>query len=219
MSSWVASYKDLITHGLPAAALVPDAREIGGVVGSTVEICGHGFDLTPVRFSARAGGTLDTALSPIIWYTAVSGGDPDFFSLLSGSAPIALAGDGTGTIMVLEDVRPKLAAMLLARTSYVVAHAKAYAGPWTTPPDWAPMIVAQLTAYDVASQFRIAPSRYDVDLVKTRYLAAEALCVRLDAGEPLGDGVGPVDADPAVANMGPRFRVLGTKGPLAGDVV
>lgn len=218
--AWVLTRNDVATYGgLPASALVPDARQIGNIISSTVELCGHGFDPAPVRFSAGAGATLDTALDPLTWYTAVSDGDPDFFTLLDGSTPVTLAGDSVGAIFVLEDVTPKIAAICSAVTSYLVAHAKAYSGPWTTPPGWAPRAGAHLAAPDIAAMLRISAARYDVEATMKRFEAAEALCVRLNKGEPLSDGVGPVDADPLVANMAPRFVKLGTGGPLGGDFV
>ncbi len=206
--SWVATRQDLERY-FPASACVPDSRQIAGIYlsGSTFELVGHGFyGGEPVRLAARAGGTLPAAIDPLVWYTVAPAPSRDFFALVG----VTLADIGAGIIFALEDFGPKIDRILLECTSYLVARAKAYAGPWTTPPDWAPRTVAHLAAPEVAAVLRLSPDRYDVEGVKARAAIAEAFCQELNQGQPMGDGVGPVDATPAVAEMGPRL----TASPL-----
>lgn len=221
---WTATRNDLITFGgLPAGAYAPDARQIAAVYvpQSTLEMSSHGFGGggVPVRFAARAGSTLYAGIDPLTWYTVASTTDPDFFTLLDGSGnPIVLTDGGTGTIFCVENIWAKIDKRLAARTSWLMAHAKAYDPPWEVPPTWAPQIVAFLVAYDVALQLRL-PERYPIDKIEKQYDAAELfIAKRLDeAGEPFGDGVGPVDAKPTVAAMGPQAVRLRGRGFLRHD--
>lgn len=198
--SWVATRQDLLTlGGLPADAYRRDALQITNVyqAQSTFELPGHGFQGgEPVRLTGRPGSTLPTGIQPLTWYTATVTTDPDFFQLVG----VTLTDSGSGTIYAIENVWPKIDARLAARTSWVVACAKAYRAPWTTPPGWAPQLVATLVAFDLALALRIPKARYDVDGVAKAYDEAQKfIATKLDEGAPYTDGVGPIDATPTSA--------------------
>jgi hypothetical protein len=201
---WIATRQDLIAlGGLPASAYQPDEREVSAFWPSQnlIELRGHGLSGSSVRFTATPGATLPTALQvpPPGWQVVVATTDPDFFSLVG----VTLTDTGSGSIACLEDYWPKIDAKLLAWTSWLVAHAKAYAGPWTTPPDWAPGLVARLVAFDVATALRLPTARYPIDDVRKRAEADMEFCkTKLDEGAPYGDGKGPIDASPLVAENG-----------------
>ncbi len=203
---WVATRQDLERY-FPASACVPDSRQLAGIYlsGSTFELVGHGFyGGEPVRLAARAGGTLPAAIDPLTWYTVAPTPSRDFFQLVG----VTLADIGSGAIFALEDFGPKIDRILIEVTSYVVARAKAYRAPWTTPPDWAPRLVAHLAAPEVAAVLRLAADRYDVEGVKARAVVAEAFCAELNQGMPMPDGVGPVDATPDVADNAAKLVTL-----------
>jgi hypothetical protein len=200
---WIATRQDLIARGgLPAAAYQPDSRLVDAFHFDTqlVELRGHGLSGASVRFTARAGATLPSGLPTTSpgWIQVAQTTDPDFFSLVN----VTLTDDGSGAIVVLEDFWPKIDAMLLDWTSYVVAHAKAYLGPWTTPPDWAPGLVARLVAHVAASALRLPEARYPIDDLRKAHEVALEFCDVLNKGEPFPDGVGPIDTTPTIAEAG-----------------
>lgn len=203
---WTATRQDLIKlGGLPADAYQPDAREVEAFryAQNLIELRGHGLSGASVRFLAKGGATLPTALvlPPPGWVTVAATDDPDFFSITG----VTLTDAGSGKVVVLEDFWPKIDAKLLRWTSWVVAHAKAYAGPWTTPPDWAPGVVAALVAFDAAMALRLPSARYPIDDLRKANDAAMAFCDgKLDEGVPYPDGKGPVDATPSVAENAAR---------------
>ena len=209
--SWVATWSDLVTFGgLPASAYAPDARQIVNAYVATpgiLELPSNGFNLgVPVRFSVMPGATLYAGVNPLVWYTTAPTSDPDFFSLLdSNGNPLALTDTGSGSIFCVENIQPKIAQNLVARTSWVVARAKAYAGPWSAPPGWAPKLVAQLVAYDLALSLRL-PERFPLEALERQYNEAQTfIAENLDAaGAPYSDGTGPVDATAGAPDNAPR---------------
>jgi hypothetical protein len=191
MPSWVPTHVDLFRY-FPASACVPDARQIAGYVGSpiAIDLPAHGFTSSSlVTFAARTGAALDSMIDPLVTYTVVPV-SARFFRLLG----VTLAGDGVGLPFVFEDVIPKIDTIMAEVGSYIIANAKAYAAPWTTPPAWAPRLAAHLGAPDVADALRIAESRYPVERTIKRAEIAEKFVEHLRAGEPMTDGVGPIDA-------------------------
>lgn len=191
--TWTATRADLKAHGLDSSAWSPDARAVDAVhiAANSFELRSHGYSGGErVRHVVLPGGALPAGIVATMWRTVAATTDPDFYSL-TGSA---LTTAGTGEILVMEDPYPKIDAILLARTSYVIASAIAYAGPWVTPPDWAPAIVAHLAAQDIVRVLRIPSARYPADDVRKAYEAAEKFCEMLRGGAPMADGKGPVDA-------------------------
>lgn len=188
MTTWQATHADLFRY-FPASACVPDARQIAGVLGSpfVFDLPSHGFSASSlVSFGARTGSTLDSALSPTATYTVapISG---RFFGLVG----VTLNGDGVGLPFVFEDVIAKIDGIMADVTSYIVANAKAYAGPWEAAnvPTWAPRLAAHLGAPDVADALRIAEDRYPVARTIKRAEIAEAFIVHLRSGEPMTDNI------------------------------
>lgn len=199
---WPPTRQDLFRYGLPAAACVPDARALDSITvsGPVFECRGHGFSGGEiVRFVARPGSTLPAGIvSPLTWYTVNPPTDSDMFTV----AGLVLSDAGAGTINVVEDIGPKLDDLMARRASWLVSWYKAGQGPWTTPPQWAAMVVAKLAAFDVAQILRTPSSRFSIDDVRKAHDDAQAFLERLDKGEPYNDGVGPVDATPLVPEMG-----------------
>jgi hypothetical protein len=211
--AWIATRQDLIAlGGLPADAYQPDSRELDAVhdTANLFELRGHGLSGASVRFAARAGGTLAAPLDALTWYPVAATTDPDFFALTG----VTLTDAGTGTIVVLENFWPKIDVMLAARSGWLVGWHKATRGPWSTPPTWAPMIVAQLVAADAARALRLPASRYPVDQVFATADKVQPFLDRIGRGEPFDDGVGPIDATPSVAEMGARLVTLDGRGYL-----
>jgi len=191
--AWVATVEDFVKlGGLPRSALRADALPIESVDPSNnrLELPGHFYTGGERVRLATINGSLPGGLSAA-WQTVAPPEDPDFFSLVG----VTLTDAGEGAISVIEDVTPGIVAILAAWTSFVVAKAKAYAGPWTTPPAWAPLTVCQLAAPDVASLLRLPPARYPIEQVaKAREAQWKFVTEELGKGEPMSDGVGPVDA-------------------------
>ena len=203
--SWVATHQDLALSGLAPAACVPDARDVVAIdiATGTFEVDGHGFNGgEPVRFVAPPGNVLPTGLNPLAYYAVAPPPNPDFFQL----NPLLLPGDagswspGVITLRIVENVYPKIDAIMAQWTSMLVASAKAYKGPWISPPPWAPLMVALLAAPTVASRFRVPESRYNVALVERQFAWAEERRKDLDSGQPWNDGVGPIDATSTPGN-------------------
>lgn len=190
--TWTATRADLKAHGLDSSAWSPDARAVDAVhvAANLFELRSHGYSGGErVRHVVLPGGTLPAGIVATTWRTVATTTDPDFYSL-TGSA---LTTAGTGEILVMEDPYPKIDAILLARTSYVILSAIAYKGPWTTPPDWAPALVAHLAALDIVRVLRIPSARYPAEDTRKAYDAAEKMIGKLREGWTLADGVGPVD--------------------------
>lgn len=212
-SYWVATHSDLFRY-FPSAACTPDAKPIEAVYVASSLFCspGHGFDGgEPVRFAARPGLAIPSVLSSTVWYTVAplrSFDEQDFFTVLDPATnlPIVLTDPGSGPFSVKENFLPKIDRIMAERTSYLEANAIAYRGPWVTPPGWAPMIVAQLAAPDVAQTLRIATARYDVAAINARALEAEKFVDMLRNGAPMTDGIGPIDATPLVADDAARME-------------
>jgi hypothetical protein len=209
MAAWVLTRDDLITYGgLPSSALVADAREIVTVyvAQSTFEIPGHGCSGAQVRLTARPGSTLPTGINPLTWYTAATTTDPDFLSLVG----VTLSDAGSGTLFLIEDVTPKIAKILGAVTSYLVASAKAYAGPWTAglEPQWAHRVGAHIAAPDVADLLRLPKARFDIDAARERAKAAETFVGLLRKGEEMDDNPVQFDATPALSEAGAQVVLL-----------
>lgn len=202
MPSWIATHADLMLSGLSPAACVPDARETQGVDATTGiwELDGHGFaGGESVRFVALPGNVLPTGINRLTYYAVMPPPSPDFFTL---SPPLIPGDAGTGTISLVENVYPKIDAIMAQWTSMLIASAKAYKPPWFIPPTWAAMMVAKLAAPTVASVLRVPTARYDVALVERGFMWAEARRERLENGEPMDDGAGPIDVDPLVSDIG-----------------
>jgi len=223
---WRATLADLFTFGLPGATATPEPRSIASVDPSTgrFELPGHAlFGGERARVRAEGDGAyVPTGIDPRRFYDVAEPDDADFFALTLNGSPVSFSDCGAGVLVLLVDLRPKMLRVLAARTSYVVAHFKAYQGPWTTPPDWAPLVVAQLAAYDIAGTMRVSSPQYSLDQLEKRAMKAEAFCARGDAGVPYEDGTGPVDATPNEAEMGARaFRLKGRgllEGPTGNEV-
>jgi hypothetical protein len=215
---WVATLQDLFTHGLPGSTAAPEARPVASVDPTTdlFEVPGHAlFGGERVRFRATGAGAALPGGVNGGRYLAATPADPDFFSItLLDGTPVDITTSGGGNISVMVDIMPKLSQMLDARSSYVRAHFKAYDPVWNTPPAWAPMIVAQLVAYDAASILRVTTPQYSLEELKARATLAEEFCKRGDAGRPYDDGAGPIDATPAKAEMGPLIVDLQGRGFL-----
>lgn len=210
MTPWTADHRHLALVGIPASAMVPDARAVAAVYvvsgGAAVfELPGHGFSGTAalagperVRFAGDNinGVRLDSQIVPTIYYdVAVTPGDPDFFTVTTGAVPLVLAGDGCGLPFVLENIIPKIDLIMAEWTSKVVANAKAYRAPWFVAPLWAPMLIAHLAAPSVAAVLRVATARFDVADLQVNYERALKQYDDLGNGVPFDDGIGPVDAD------------------------
>jgi hypothetical protein len=204
--AWVATLQDFFMHGLPPAACVPEVRRVQSVdfPSGFFELAQHGFqggEIVRLRASG-VGSALPTGASSLTYYTVNTPPGPDFFTL-SG---LTITDNGTGVITVLENPNPWILAMLAACSSYVVASHKSTQGPWTTPPGWAARVACHLAAPDVATRLRTVSDKDDGEYMKAlraRAAVAETFLSKLDKGEPYSDGVGPVDATPMVAEMGP----------------
>lgn len=201
---WRATHSDLHLSGLTPSACRPDARALGGVAAGIFQIDGHGFDGgEQVRFSIGDPSpqrALPTGITAGVWYTvAATNGDPDYFALSPLLVPTS---SGLGVVWVNENHIPKIDAIMAQWTSILIARAKAYKAPWYTPPTWGPMMVAKLAAPTVASVLRVPEARYSVPMIREGFLWAEERCVWLERGEPLDDGIGPIDASPTVADIG-----------------
>ncbi len=219
--SWSATLEDLFTFGLPGATAAPETRQILSVDAATdeFELPGHAlFGGEGVRIRPATTGTLPTGLSSRTRYTVATPDDSDFFSLLLAGSPVSLSDTGSGVLTLLVDITPKLTRIVQARSSYLVARAKAYAGPWDTPPGWAPQTAAILAAYDVAAVLRVSSPQYSLEDLRTRAEKVEAwIAGSLDKGVPMSDGVGPIDATPAQAEMGSVSVSLKGRGFLRAE--
>ena len=201
---WSATLRDFFAHGLAPAACVPESRQIQSIdhVSGLFELPQHGFfggESVRLRTSSSSS-TLPTGASRLVYYTVATPSGPDFFSLNG----LSMSDNGTGVLAVLEDPTPWMLAVLAATSSYVVASHKSTQGPWSTPPGWAARVACHLAAPDVAARLRASSPKEDKHLeeLRARATVAEAFLAKLDRGEPYGDGVGPVDATPNVAEMG-----------------
>jgi hypothetical protein len=208
MTAWTATHLHLALVGLPASAMVADARAVASVTLASpalFELPGHGFagaaalaGPEKVRLAARNGVTLDTAISATTYYTVgVTPGDPDFFTLISPlGAPLVLNGDGAGEPSALENIIPKIDIIMSQWTSVLISSAKAYAGPWNPAdvPAWAPLLVAHLAAPTVCNILRVASARFDIATVVFNTVWAWDRMKHLEAGEPFDDGSGNFDA-------------------------
>lgn len=209
MTAWTADHRHLALVGLPASAMVPDARVLAAVYGSgggvaTFELPGHGFEganglagAERVRFCAGNGVSLDSAIDPLRYYTvSVTAGDPDFFTVSLTGTPLVLAGDGVEMPSIRQNIIATIDLIMAQWTSHVVSAAKAYAGPWdaATVPTWAPLLVAQLAAPTVCKILRVAVARFEVPDVQADYDRAMVRYTDLKAGKPFDDGSGNFDA-------------------------
>jgi hypothetical protein len=222
---WQATRWDLTRFGIPAAALVPESRvaTVVDVPSCTLSIPGHGFaggeqlELVP----AGLGSALPTGTSAIAAYLAklLPSQSSRLFTLTNlDESPVTITDAGAGVLTVLVDLGPTVDAIMAAETSFLIAHAKAYAGPWTTPPVWAPMIVADLAGPRIAKLLRVASPQYSLEDLMTFRKQALDMCARLDTGEPYPDGTGPIDADPLVGEMSPA-RVKLPERPFQAPLV
>ncbi|HSM93376.1 MAG TPA: hypothetical protein VLT47_10870 [Anaeromyxobacteraceae bacterium] len=200
MSSWVASRYDLTRFGVTAAALVPEARtaQVVDVPSCTFALPGHGFGGgEQLELAPAAGGVLPAGTSAIASYLTklLPSQSSRLFTItnLDGS-PVTITDAGSGVLTVLVDMGPTVDAIMAAETSLVVARAKAYRGPWTTPPAWAPAMVADLAGPRIAKLLRVSSPQYSItDLMTFREQALRQLD-SMAKGEPMNDGVGPIDA-------------------------
>lgn len=214
MTAWTATHLDLALCGISAAAMVPDARAVAATYpsvgqGTIFELPGHGFAgvaalAGPERVRLAGGNingvVLDTAISPTLYYVAnVASGDPDFFTLSTLGAPLVLNGDGVGLPSALENIIPKIDLIMARWTSVLISSAIAYSGQWSTPPAWAPLLVATLAAPTVAEVLRVARARFDVTSLTTNTPWATTRLAALEGGATFSDGIGPVDSD-TIAN-------------------
>ena len=206
---WNADHRHLALVGIAASAMVPDARALASVdafqgqSAAVFELPGHGFSgadalagAERVRFAAVAGVQLDSTIVASRYYdVSIAAGDPDFFTLSYLGAPLVLRDDGVGLPYVIENIIPKLDLIMAGVTSEVVSQAKAYKAPWTTPPSWAPLLIARLAAPTVCKVLRVASSRFEVPDVAADYDRAMVQFADLKNGVPMDDGTGPIDAD------------------------
>lgn len=201
---WAATMQDFFAHGLPPAACVPESRQIASIdfPSGLFELPQHGF-FGGERVRLRAMSTasaLPTGSSRLTYYTVATPPGPDFFSLVG----LTMTDDGSGVLAAMEDPTPWILSILAAISSYIVASHKSTQGPWTTPPGWAARVAGHLAAPDVATRLRASSPKDDKYLgwLRDRAAVAESFLAKLDRGEAYGDGVGPVDATPLVAEMG-----------------
>jgi len=226
MTPWVADHRHLALVGIPASAMVADARRLAAVYQpGTFELPGHGFEgaasLTgspePVRFGGDSinGVALDSNIDPRAYYlVGITNNSPDFFTVTNAAGvPLVLAGDGVDLPFVIEDIRPKLDLIMAQWTSKVIAAAKAYKAPWYVPPAWAPLLIAQLASPTVAAILRVARARFDVDSIIANQVEASKQYDDLLRGVPFDDGTGPIDADTI-----PNDAARATNGLLTGCV-
>lgn len=206
MINWVATHRDLYRYGgLPASAWDPDPRAVTRIYlpQNVIEMPGHGFvggEL--VRFVAPEDSplrALPSGVSPTTWYTVANPttfDDPEFFSLLKpDGSPLTFDDAGMGPIYMKENAVSRMDIEMAEGTSYVIANSKAYQGPWTTPPLWAPGLVARLRAPILCDIFRVSTDRYDVASVRARGIEAETFVNdHLREGEPMDDGSPAFDA-------------------------
>lgn len=201
-----ATRAQFYTHGLPAAACVPESRSLSSVivVDSAFELPGHGFAGGEfVRFKALGeGSALCAGLSASALYKIVVISS-DLFTVTLAGLPVTITDEGIGVISVVEDIAVRIDAILEACSSYVDANAKAYKPPFTPPfSPWVTRTVCKLAALDVALVLRRSNPSYSLDDVKAEADKAEAFLARLAKGEPMADN--PADQTPGKAEAGAR---------------
>jgi hypothetical protein len=215
MAKWTPTRAQFFALGLPAEACSAPVRSLAAVypTDDTFELAGHGLSTGDlVRFTATGGGLGETPALPApltggTLYEAVPVGGDLFQVRTVGGSVVNLTTAGTGVIGVVPDYLPKLDVMLEARARWVDDHCIPYTPPADTPPTgWPPtslvLAACKLAALDFASNVRSASPSYSIDDVKAAADKAQAFLDELRKGKPLA--VQPVDATPAVAEMGSK---------------
>jgi hypothetical protein len=210
---WAASRRSLTRLGISAAALVPESRQakVVDVPTFTISLPGHWFEggEQVELASAGAGSALPTGTSAILAYLTklLPSNSSNLFTItnLDGS-PVTIADAGVGVLTVLIDLGPTVDAILAAESSLVVARAKAHRGPWTSAPPWAEAMAVDLAGPRIAKLLRVASSTYKIEDLMTFRSQALAQLEKMADGEPMDDGVGPVDATPTAPDNAPRAR-------------
>ncbi len=219
--SWVATRQDLARYGLTGAACASETRQatVADIPTCTFALPGHFFSGgEQIEFStAGSGSVLPAGLSAIASYlvTPLTPASMRLFRITdSNGNPVTITDAGAGVLNVILDLGPTIDAIMAAESSFLIANAKAYAGPWSTPPGWAPMIVGDLAAARVAKLFRVASPQYSMDQLLEFRRQALVFCAVLAKGEKMDDGVGPVDADPLIAEEGAQLVAMHPSGPF-----
>ncbi len=213
--------------GLPPEAFARPPRLIEGVTPSngTLALRSHGLAAdAPVTLAVLSSSTLGapaaalpTGLSTGVTYYAQLAGSSDLFTLATaaGGASIATFGDaGAGVFGIIVDHGPYLDAAIVAAEAVVNEHARAHRAPIQAA------ILPLVIAYLAARIYIAAHAAVNPEYAK----AAEApswLRSLLDTLFKLwlsgAEMAGAVDADPQVAQMGPKAVRLRGRGYLRID--
>lgn len=210
MAKWKPTRRQFFTLGLPSEACTAPARPVSvDATSDTFELPGHGFELADlIRFRAD-GQSLDTTAAlpaPLVASVLVEavpiGGDMFQVRPSGGGAIIALTNAGAGVVQVVADYMAKLDLILEAEARYVDDHATPYDVDSETfvPPLSFVKAACERAALKVATTLRSASPSYSIDDVRKAADAAQVFLDLLRSGKPLA--VRPVDATPAIAEMG-----------------
>jgi hypothetical protein len=205
-----ATLSDFYRCGIRAAAIVPQARTVVSVSGSTLAQPMHGLATQdPLRVAVNTGGALPAPLvAGVVYYAIADDGDtlrvattPS--NALAGTA-IALTTTGSGVIGLIASVEPLINAQLERDARKIDGALKAYLGPLPAP---YPLEVVEtnchLSALYVAATLGMvnpAQPTTDIAFIKTRYEEALKTLERWRAGDLLP--IGTVDATPGVLENG-----------------
>jgi hypothetical protein len=197
--AWPPNLADFWTHGLSAAACVPEIRSVESVdvASSTFVLPSHGLASGALvqLFAKGAAAALPPPASAAAAY-AVQRLSSHAFKL----AGLSLSGPPAGLVQVLEDVEPRILAILAACASDLQARATAFAAPWASAPPWAVRRACHLAAADVATWLRVVSPLYSYEQILARAAAADAFINKLERGMATAEP--PVDATPSTEEAG-----------------
>jgi hypothetical protein len=215
VAKWRPTRAQFFALGLPAESCTAPARALANVFAAdnVFELAGHGFsDGDLVRFTATGDTPLAPAALPaplsgaVLYEAVVLGGDLFQVRPQGGGAVINITDAGAGVISTIADNMAKLDLILELVARWVDDHAIPYRPPDETQQGWPPESFVRagckIAALDFATNVRAASPTYSIDEVRKEAEAMQAWLNKLREGKPLA--VPPVDATPAVPEMGPR---------------
>lgn len=211
-----ATLADLYLHGLPAAALAAQPRQVMSVdvSGNILTVPGHGLALNDtLRLSVN--GALPSGLSSTtLYYAKPVGGDMLQLAAAADGSAVAFGTVGSGVPYVHEQIEAKLSAMLESWSRHVDQYLTAHATPLDSAPVHVTMLVCRLTARALVVTRGLGNPFYQnaAESLFSQEEADQRLLGKYIAGQPVV-GAASTDATPGHADNGARVAVPSNGGP------
>lgn len=200
----LATLGDFYVHGLAPSVCVAEARPVESIAvsSSSFFLRNHGLTTgSKVTFEiAEADAVLPAPTSALEVYDATRVNANVFTVALAGVA-VSLVDAGSGTILVREDIEPKILAKITAWSKVYWGKLRAHKGPFAEPREDVALLICKLVAYDVAVQERINRPGVDMGDLRRFHEWAVGELGKLDAGAAYSGNV-PEDATPPLAENG-----------------